>query len=221
MLENVDSGLNERLKGAEETLQLIKTMRDQGNTANPLFKTMKGMLFVPLYASLEYVLTSCASQYLEALNQDPKDISCYKNNLYPVFMDDSFNRLRNCGNKNVWAARGEIVSTIYSTDPIIADSSVMPGGTLNVNIKVLNDIWDFFCLQGQPLPEGFDSLNIGTLKDNRNAIAHGRRSASDVGSAYEVSNLENRFSDTQKLCFHILQSFIDCLEAKHYLKQPT
>jgi len=55
------------------------------------------------------------------------------------------------------------------------------------------------------------------LVENRNAIAHGRESASAVGSRFTIDELHSRYASISEVCSHVIQTFRNYLSKKHYL----
>ncbi|WP_323957318.1 hypothetical protein, partial [Aeromonas caviae] len=60
--------------------------------------------------------------------------------------------------------------------------SVFPADGINISDKQIKDVWKFFNLPGHHLPDNSLRLVLSEVKDHRNAIAHGREKAINIGS---------------------------------------
>ena len=56
------------------------------------------------------------------------------------------------------------------------------------------------------VPEQRHLGRIMELVENRNAIAHGRRTPEDVGRSYSKQDIEDRISDIFDICIYIVET---------------
>ena len=87
---------------------------------------------------------------------------------------------------------------------------------MNISINQLNNVWTFFDLDSSPLPEGLQHFVLTEVKEQRNAIAHGRETAITIGRRYNVSQLSDKASSIKHLCLHITSSFASYCADKRY-----
>ncbi|MFQ2696827.1 hypothetical protein ACK3ZQ_19020, partial [Aeromonas caviae] len=60
-------------------------------------------------------------------------------------------------------------------------------------------------------------FNLIGIKDHRNAIAHGREKAINIGSRYTLDSLKKKTQDIESICFHILNGFKEAFSLEAYL----
>ncbi|BDN86321.1 hypothetical protein KAM471c_01360 [Aeromonas caviae] len=95
--------------------------------------------------------------------------------------------------------------------------SVFPADGINISDKQIKDVWKFFNLPGHHLPDNSLRLVLSEVKDHRNAIAHGREKAINIGSRYTLDSLKKKTQDIESICFHILNGFKEAFSLEAYL----
>ena len=79
MFETVEHGMRDRFRQTAEILKYINKLEETTAGENLDFiKIQKGYLFVSMYSTIEFTLTSTVSRFLELLNSDPRKPMEYK-----------------------------------------------------------------------------------------------------------------------------------------------
>lgn len=97
---------------------------------------------------------------------------------------------------------------LESSDYHGIDESLFSDLMQNIWANTIDEVVGAFGISGFTLAIS-DRVLIDELVGNRNAIAHGRESASSVGERYRCADLRKRLSDIQIL----IDTFINRLEA--------
>ncbi|MEC5210274.1 hypothetical protein RCH20_001345 [Psychrobacter sp. PL15] len=220
MYQSLELEITDRLNQSKELIRHISNL-ELDNQNFELIKIQKGYLFVSLYSSIEYTITSVVSRYLEILKQEQLKPMDYQRYLLCAVLDGKFNALVGSGKKKIWDKKKEFFDALFSSEPVDIDDSVFPTDGINISNKQIEDIWGIFHLGGQPVPEGINIWVLNEIKEHRNAIAHGREKASDIGGRYTFSTLNQRVIDIERLCFHIVAGFRESSNTKAYLYTGT
>lgn len=220
MYQSVELEIMDRLNQSKELISHISNL-ELHNQNSELVKIQKGYLFVSLYSSIEYTVTSIVSRYLEILKQEDLKPMDYHRYLLCAVLDGKFNALAECGKKKIWDKKKEFFDALFSSEPIDIDNSVFPTDGMNISQKQIEDIWSIFNLGGNPMPEGINIWVLNEIKEHRNAIAHGREKAADIGGRYTFNILNQRVSDIERLCFHIVEGFRESSNTKSYIYTGT
>lgn len=183
MYQSVELEIMDRLNQSKELISHISSL-ELDNQNSELIKIQKGYLFVSLYSSIEYTITSVVSRYLEILRQEQLKPMDYQRYLLCTVLDGKFNALVGSGKKKVWDKKKEFFDALFSSEPVDIDNSVFPTDGINISNKQIEDIWGIFHLEGTPIPEGINVWILNEIKEHRNAIAHGREKAADIGGRY-------------------------------------
>jgi hypothetical protein len=215
MYQSVELEITDRLNQSKELIGHISSLETSDQNSE-LIKIQKGYLFVSLYSSIEYTITSVVSKYLEILKKEQLKPMEYQKYLLCAVLDSKFNAVIGSGKKKIWDKKKEFFDALFSDSPADIDDSVFPTDGINISKKQLEDIWNIFHLDGESVPEGMNTWVLNEIKNHRNAIAHGREKAADIGGRYTTSTLNQRVTDIEILCFHIVSGFKESSTTKAY-----
>lgn len=166
-------------------------------------KISKGLFFVELYGIWEYTVHTTLQSTNNHLTSLTKKCLDVKPQILSLAMNPQFNSLRTIQKKK-WEKRIEILSSVNSNSLTNLTDYVDVTMGKNIRYSQLQNIWECY---GIPLPILPADRMIGRLEElvnNRNEIAHGRGSASDVGRRYTQSELLDRLNDMDMLCFSLI-----------------
>ncbi|KAF0192041.1 MAG: hypothetical protein FD165_1109 [Gammaproteobacteria bacterium] len=220
MFSDISSESTERIKQSTLLLGQIRLLDEESdNAVNELLKTQKGMFFISIYASLEYSIVNSCSKFLSLIERDGFFPMKFKNNLLCILLDPEFNSVIGCGKKKVWEKKGGLIERLFSEEPVQIDNTVFPSDGINIGKKQLEDVWTFMHLPGEPIPAEENEWYLKEIKEHRNAIAHGRVTAADVGKRYTYGDLEKRHNFISALCGHVISSFETHARDHSYLRE--
>lgn len=216
MYETVELEIRDRLNQSKELINHISVL-EENDQSSDLLKIQKGLLFVSLYSSIEYTITSVVSRFLELINNEQLKPLEFKRYLLCTVLDSKFNALLGSSKKNVWNKKKDLFDALFSSDAVSIDDSVFPTDGINISQKQIEDVWEIFHLAGNAFPDEINTWILKEIKGHRNAIAHGREKASTIGGRYTATTLNQRVSDVESLCFHIVSGFEAITSSKGYL----
>lgn len=212
----------ERILQSTAILHQIKEIESASvNSIVDFGRLQKGMMFVSLYASIEYTSINCCFNFLSILQNKEHIPSKYKNNLLCVILESNFKSVIDSGKKTVWNKKSELIESIFSTDKANIDNTVIPTNGFNIGFSELKDVWKFFHLPGPVVPDGQNYWYLDEIKGHRNAVAHGREKAAEVGKRYTFVELEKRHNFVNMLCSHIIAAFDSHVKNESYLKNTA
>lgn len=215
MYQTVQLEIRDRLNQSKELIRHICSL-EKVEQSSDLLKIQKGLLFISMYSSIEYTITSVVSRFLELLKQEELKPMEFKKYLLCTVLDSKFNALLGSSKKTVWSKKKELFDALFSSKPAIIDDSVFPTDGINISQQQIEDIWQIFHLSGEAIPTGVHTWILKEIKDHRNAIAHGREKAVTIGGRYTAQTLSQRVSDVESLCFHIVAGFESLTANKAY-----
>lgn len=219
MFEDIETGVLSRLRSIDAIYEYLSTDNLSDEIINSdFYRTQKGVVFVLMYAALEFSLTQSVSRTLEVIEQENARPSQFRSPLLCTLLDPQFKALRECGPNKVWEKRLTLIDAISKNESVSSiDSSVFPsGGAMNISIQQIENVWKFFEIQEDLLPDGVQHFLISEIKDHRNAIAHGRETAVNIGRRFNVTQLGNRIQLIKLLSLHITSTFSDYCTNKNY-----
>ena len=151
MYETVELEIRDRLKQSKGLINHISFLEENDKTSD-LLKIQKGLLFVSLYSSIEYTITSVVSRFLELINNEQLKPLEFKRYLLCTVLDSKFNALLGSSKKNVWNKKKDLFDALFSADAVSIDDSVFPTDGINISQKQIEDVWEIFSFGRQCFP---------------------------------------------------------------------
>ena len=172
--------------------------------------TCKGLLFVHLYGVYEYAITSTVQTALDTMRAAAMSCRAVRRSLLALVLDSTWDGVSKAGRKKLWAKRVALIATMDDDKPMATLSDTMfPYDGSQFRKTQLETIWQVFGIDVPVLPDERLKHRIDGLVENRNAIAHGRRTASEVGRDYTSAELGTWVTDIDS----IVQYIIDTMNA--------
>lgn len=223
MFSSISSESSDRIRQAALQLADIKKMEAESDstTSYEHLKIQKGLLFVSLYAAIEYTITASASQFLLGLQGDPKKPLDYKKYILCTALNAEFNAITSGVKKGLWQKKAQFIDSLFSAQIVNFDNNVFPTDGTNISHDQIAEVWKFFHLPEPVVPDGIHPWLLNEIKNHRNAIAHGREKAANIGGRFTVELLENRLKAVTLLCAHIVNSFDEHYRAQSFLRDSA
>lgn len=219
MFSSVIAESSDRIRQATLQLANIRRMETGSVISDDFIKIQKGLFFISLYAAIEYTITHSCSQFLTALQNNPKKPKEYKKYILCAALNAEFNSLTSGAKKDIWQKKAKLLDGLFSEQVVNFDNAVFPADGTNISYNQIAEIWKIFHLPEPLVPEGIHPWLLKEIKDHRNAIAHGREKPDTIGRRFTVDILESRLEAVDLLCTHIVTSFEEHYNAQSFLKE--
>lgn len=201
-------GMNDRLSECRLLYSSIRSIEMVNGMPQPMSLTLRGLIYVSLYGTIEYTVTQGAQAFINnlcGLNIQTKHL---EQSLYAIALDSQLTSARQGAERKKWEARREVFSHQQSASVCAIPDTVFGSYLHNVYPKTILEI--FYCF-GIDKPATQNVNEVGYFKEiteKRNAVAHGRESASEAGRSLSLSELEIRLNAVYSICSYLF----DCLE---------
>ena len=194
--------INARILVSKQLLGLVRMFE---RSRPPEAATCKGLMFVQLYGTYEYAVHSAVQAILSSIRSDglcPRDLH---QRALTLVLHSGFVSASTVGPRRMWEQRLDLVARLDSTVPLQSlDNTVFPKDASHYRVKQLETIWAVFGLTVPVVPEPRLIGRIEELVENRNAIAHGRRTAEEVGGRYSTLEIEKRIDDVEQISSYVV-----------------
>lgn len=207
MFENTKTGTEKQLREVKTLLNNISPdngVRYLSHEEQIHRNIEKGIFFVSVYAAIEYMFEHIVEDTINIINSKNLHISILKKNLYALTLNSIFESIDN-GDKK-WKQRSDLLMKIEE-DPIFNSQILFPSTRSNIKSKTVKALWNFFCIKDSAFHENAYIGKLDAITENRNKIAHGRESASNIGKQYSKSDVEQYLIETERFCNHVFIMF--------------
>lgn len=189
------------------TEQFVSMLDDSDISRRQMNSTCKGLTFIQLYGVYEYSITTSVQAALSSIKNRGLCVENVCIELLSLVFDPLWISAAQVGRAKLWDKRIELLKQL---DPKTSlgniQDSIFPSDGTHFRAPQLQTIWKLFALTEPIVPEQKHLGRIIELVENRNAIAHGRRTAEDVGKRYSKKDLEDRILDIFDISVHIIKT---------------
>jgi hypothetical protein len=185
--------------------QLIGLVRAFEGSKPPEAATCKGLMFVQLYGTYEYAVRSSVQAVLSSISGDGLCARDIHQRALTLVLHSGFDSASAAGPRRMWEQRLDLMAKLDSTGPLDSlDNSAFPRDGSHYRVRQLETIWAVFGLTVPVVPAPRLVGRIDELVENRNAIAHGRRTAEEVGGRYSTSEIEKTIDDIEQISSYVV-----------------
>jgi hypothetical protein len=202
MFAAVLSEIGSRLLSSERLLFSMEAV-EKGMPESAAF--FKGFCFIQMYAIYEYTVRASVQATLSSLKRASLTMEKIRREVLCLVLDPSWCAAADAGPSRVWGCRIDLLNEAHSDHPVTnINDTLFPADGSHYRVRQLHTIWRVLGIKEPIVPEPRLLGRIEEIVENRNAIAHGRRTAEDVGRSYSRSDIKRRFDDLKLICQHVL-----------------
>lgn len=201
MFPNLQNEVLARILAAQFFFKSVLSLGKEDTT-----RVLKGLIFVQLYAVYEFTVVGIVRAALAEIKQRATPINTLRLELLALALHPEVSAVAECSLQRRWSTRIELFQRTDSSDAIGIDDTVFPADGSHYRPAQLQTIWALFGISEPIVPRLRLLPLIEELVDNRNAIAHGRKTGAEVGKSYTDGEIENKILATQEICLHLIQT---------------
>lgn len=175
-----------------------------GMAVSSITRAAKGLVFVVLYAAYEYCVHQAFRATVLALNAHSVPHRQLAPGALALALDSECSTLRDKVVERAWEDRLSLFQKSRDASPATIRDSVFPADGSHMRAGQLRTLQVLFGVPNPLLPHPRMATRINELVEHRNAIAHGRERAEDVGGRYTVDELKERVKDAGELLQHVI-----------------
>ena len=192
--------------------------RRQPFAKEELLNSLKGLSFILLYGCIEYSVTESVRVTETVISLQNLSLNQIKPTLITRFLHKDFDALHNVGRKQKWQKRLDFMQRLISDSIItenICDNLELPTDGQNIRSTQLKSIFDTFSITTELLTPKWRG-RLKDIVDNRNAIAHGNKTASMVGKTIFITDLQERIKEVNQFCAEFIEIFAKYIQEEEY-----
>ena len=182
--------------------------------------TIKGLVFVQIYAVYEYTVNSVVSAAIDAVVNNNLKLNQLSPSLMALFLDAELSSLRDGQKKNEWANRLKLLRRAHSKEvALLPTDTAPPSDGSHYRYSQLELIFEVFGIKRMAVRRQKHKQRIAEVVGHRNAIAHGRESAEDIGRRYTHSEIRTAVRQMKSVCLLLINVLnVFCANPNNYLK---
>lgn len=216
--ENAQIEIRDRFS---ESNSLLAFLRANGpaplQPASENFKSLKGLWLVSIYSAVEKSVNSVMESALEVISShNNKSIDCIPS-LHSIFHFGGIQSVRGCGRERIFDKSVSLFETTHSETVMKVIDNPLADSLQNVDATTISWLLGLFGAPNISVPA--PSIGrVNALRERRNAVAHGRESASKVGERYTIQELENIYNASDEIITAFFLILSDYCTNQRYLK---
>ncbi|QKG52128.1 MAE_28990/MAE_18760 family HEPN-like nuclease [Hymenobacter sp. BRD67] len=169
-------------------------------------KIMRGLFQVQLYACLEKTINDVIEQALRNISAKQVKNSHY---ILPFSVISLYNKLKSIkdsGYDKFFLKSTELFSEISNSNTVSINETMFSSTLQNVWAKTIEEVVKAFGIKGYSIPLS-SRVTVDELVDKRNAVAHGRESASTIGERQRAQVLASKMTVISTVTSEIIDLF--------------
>jgi hypothetical protein len=204
-----------------ETLTLLNHIRQQSpegfTPLDNIQKSMRGLWLVSLYAAFERSTNAIVeAAIMEVASHGSRSIDCAPE-IQSLIHYSKIQSVKDCGANSVFDKSVILFRAVFSGAPLSTFDNPLAERMQNVDGGTLLWVARLFGLESLSIaPDDRGRLNM--LRERRNAVAHGRESASDVGERYTLNEMNNLYTAADRASTAFLFAMKEHCIDKLYLR---
>lgn len=207
MLEEVEAETRQRLVEVFQLWNFLDLqVAQEAISQSDHLQSLRGLWLVSLYAVVEKTVNHCVEAVIRAIEIAGAESNKYKPAVHSVLQASVIQSLRDCKRDKSFLRSVELFEKMRSAELITTVSNPFGTHLQNVDGGTMLLLLRYFGADGYDLPLT-TSTKLESLRERRNAVAHGRESPSEVGSRFTNADLKSLY----ELVSSELYRFIDFL----------
>ena len=180
---------------------------------------MKGLFYVHLYSSLEKSLNELIEDTLIHISSKSIQYNHFNLPFNSISLVDKLKSFKASGYGSFFNKAFEIFSEASSPNICTINETVFANNLQNVWTKTIEEICNSFGIKLFAVSPR-TKATIDEIVEKRNAVAHGRESATIVGQRFRTNVLRTKMDIVIDFCNYLIDLFENYYTRKEYLK-PT
>jgi len=182
-----------------------------------LQKALKGLCIVAIYAAFERSVNAIVEAAISEIASHKSKAIDFHPSLQSIIHYSKVQSVKDCGFSLVFDKSIPLFSAAMSDLPVEKFANPLLERLMNVDGNTLKWIAKLFAVPEFAI-EGRDNTRLTALRERRNAVAHGRESASSVGEPYTIEELTEIYNVADAVISRFLLTMKDHCTGRHYLR---
>lgn len=180
------------------------------------FMALKGHALVSIYGAVERGVNSTVEAALDTITGQGVASSRCSPNVLSIFHYPQIQSVRSCGAENTIEKASDLLFQVKANEPMLRRVNPFSDRLKNVDGSSMIFVAQRFGVAGYEIELGVLG-RLNNLRERRNAVAHGREAASEVGSRFKVTDLRSMLNKADGEIFRFIEVMRRHCEGKAFL----
>lgn len=180
-------------------------------------KAQRGLWLVSLYAAVERSVNASVEAALYEISAERVKSADTVSSIHSIFHFPKVQSLHSCGRGSIFDKSIALLEASSGHEILQTTDNPLAPSLQNVDSKTMLWVLGLFgasAMAASPAALG----RTNTLRERRNAVAHGRESAANVGERYTITELENMYNAGDEVVTAFSTALKDHCTSKSYLR---
>lgn len=216
---DAEADMRERLTEALALLNHLRSIAPKDLTPlDDLQKAQRGLWLVSLYAAFERGANAVVeAALLEVSSHGTKSIECTPA-IHSILHFPRIQSVKDCGHSKIMDSSIKLFDASLGNDPVFVTDNPLADYLTNVDGSTLTWVCTLFGTSIY-LVEGANRGRLSTLRERRNAVAHGREAASKVGERYDLEEMTKLYEAVDAELTRFRMHMEDYCVGRHYVRR--
>lgn len=185
--------MRERFTEALAILNHIRQQAPEGFVPlDSVQKSMRGLWLVALYGAFERSANAVVEAAItEVASHGSRSVDCMPP-IQSIIHYSKIQAVNDCRQHSIFDKSVNLFQAAFSSAPLAAFDNPLVERMQNVNGSTLSWVAGLFGLDSFTIAPA-DNGRLNNLRERRNAVAHGREAASEVGQRYTLDEMNNLY----------------------------
>ncbi|ESS56562.1 MAE_28990/MAE_18760 family HEPN-like nuclease [Kosakonia cowanii] len=217
--ENAQIEIRERFSEANS---LLVYLRENGPeplqpTSNNM-KSLKGLWLVSIYSAVERSVNTTIEAALEVISShENRSVDCIPALLSIIYFN-GIKSINECGKNKILDKSSSLFNDVFSEAVMKVTENPLAENLQNVDANTISWVLGLFGAPNLSVSSA-STGRVNALRERRNAVAHGRESASEVGERYTLEELNNIYQASDEVVTAFFLILSDHCSNQYYLKR--
>ncbi|HGN2522577.1 TPA: MAE_28990/MAE_18760 family HEPN-like nuclease [Proteus mirabilis] len=217
--DNAQIEIRDRFAEANSLLHFLRENEPeplQPTTSN--MKSLKGLWLVSIYSAVERSVNTIIESALEVIiSHNNRSIDCIAS-IHSILHFNEIKSINECGKNKIFDKSISLFQATFSETALKITDNPLVESLQNVDANTMSWVLKLF---GAPnfsvSPASIGRVN--TLRERRNAVAHGRESALEAGERYTIDELANIYNAADEVVTAFLLNLSAHCTNQNYIKR--
>lgn len=183
-------------------------------------KSQRGLWLVSLYAAVERSVNVAVEAAISDISTNSVESKNAVASVHSIFHFSKIKSLRDCSRNAVFDRSVDLFEASSSTNLLELHENPLAESLQNVDGNTMSWVLKLFgAPETSPAPASLGRTK--TLRERRNAVAHGRESAAQVGERYTIQELSNYYDAADEVTNAFISTLSTHCMARNYASVPA